>query len=113
MSTKIRVRNSPIEPLVWLSSRASTPRRRRVFCGGAGTLEAMATAVGPLRCLLIGDPRVHRGVEEVDDQVDEHELKGEDQHQPLDDGVITGVDRLDEEPAEAGEVEDRLDDDGA
>src|SRR5690606_23952755 len=108
------VRNRPMAPLRWRSRRANALLRLRVRgTAPAGTGAAALPPEGATGTSAIADPRVDGGVEHVDDQVDEHELDGEHQQQPLDHGVVAGVDRLDQQPAETVEVEHRLDDDGA
>src|SRR5690625_1951227 len=92
------VSTSPTAPPRCLSRRRSTPAGRRLAVGGSWVVTS-----------LIADPRVDDRVQEVDEQVDDDELQREDEHQALHRGVIAGFDRLDEQPAEAVEVEHRFD----
>src|ERR1700761_9545687 len=58
-------------------------------------------------------PRIEDGVEQVDDEVHQHEASGNQQHHALQDDEVAGIDRADQEPADARQSEDRLHDAGA
>src|SRR5262245_22651459 len=69
--------------------------------GAAGSSSGMA------------DPRVEHGVQDVDQEVDEHVADGDDRHQALQGDVLAGLDRLVQQRADAGQREDHPDDPGA
>ena len=53
------------------------------------------------------DPRVEQRVDDVDEQVDEDVADRGDEHHSLDERVVPLLDRVDRQPAEAGDPEDR------
>src|SRR5690625_161697 len=57
---------------------------------------------------VIAHPGVEEAVGQVDQQVDQHEQEREHQDRALDDGEVAGVDRLDDEAADAGPGEHDL-----
>ena len=59
------------------------------------------------------DARVQHGVGDVDQQVDQHVGRRGDQHHALHERVVAREDGLHDQPAEAGQHEDLLGDDGA
>src|SRR5579883_1769484 len=61
----------------------------------------------------MANPGVEHGIEHVDHEIDEHEGDRDKEHRALQDDEVAGVDRFDDEPAETGQREDGLDDDGA
>src|SRR5580698_6354801 len=87
----------------------SGPNRRARQTGAA-------TATSSLRAsssVAMADPRIEHGVEQVDDEVHDDEAGGDQQHGALQNNQIARVDRADQEPPDARQSEDRLDDDGA
>src|SRR2546428_2417270 len=58
----------------------------------------------------IAHARVEDAVQHVDEQVGEDHDDGDEHHEVLDDGIIAPENRLDQEPGDAGQVEDRLGD---
>src|SRR5438046_1492141 len=62
---------------------------------------------------VVADPRIQHHVDHVDHEVDEDEDRREEQHQGLDERVVAVRDRVDEQLADAVEVEDLLGDDEA
>src|SRR5690242_16655317 len=85
---------------------AAIIRRRRegvsgdVALSGSGTTDISASP-GP-------DPWIEPGVGGVDDEVREDEDRGDEQHQSLNQRVVVVGDGVDEQLAEAVEVEDLL-----
>src|SRR6266498_3760932 len=65
------------------------------------------------RHLAVPDARVEHRVEEIHDEVHQHDDGHDHQVDALDDGVIALVDRVEEEPPHARQLEDGLDDHGA
>ena len=59
------------------------------------------------------DARVERRVEQIDEEVHEHDNDGDEHHQVLHDRVVAPADRLDQEARDAGNVEHGLGDDQA
>src|SRR5206468_3987153 len=61
----------------------------------------------------ISHPWVESGVEQIDEEVDQHEADGDDDHHALDDEEVLLEDRRPEQGPQPGQREDRLDDEGA
>src|SRR5262249_47696411 len=61
----------------------------------------------------ISHPWVESGVEQIDEEVDQHEADGDDDHHALDDEEVLLEDGRAEERPQPGQREDRLDDEGA
>src|SRR5690606_24390318 len=59
----------------------------------------------------VADAGIEEGIGDVDRQIDEDVDQREQQDHPLDDGIVALQHRVDDEPAEAGDVEDGLGDD--
>ncbi len=83
--------------------RSSRRRRARGESVGGGVLDVAHDGAPD-----DPDPRVQQRVEEVDHQVDDDVAGGRDEHDALDQRVVTLVDGVDRQPAEAGDDEDRL-----
>src|SRR5438876_1129928 len=84
------------------ASQNTLPSRRRQGIGAiAGSTAASNTAMA--------DPRIEHGVEQVHDEVQQHEADRDQQHDALQDDEVARVDRADQQPADAGQGEDRLD----
>ena len=60
------------------------------------------------RRIVSSESWIEHRIEHVDQKVDEDVGKGEQQDQPLDDGIVAREDRFHDQPAQAGQVEDRL-----
>src|ERR687898_72277 len=102
------------------------PRRARRGASGAGPSTAATRSTGS--SVAVGtsggstgaagsgsgmaDPRGEPGVEDVDEEVDEHVAHRDDRHQALQGDVLTRVDRLEQQRADAWQREDDLDDHG-
>src|SRR5229473_8153531 len=95
---------SPISTIQATAARNSAPTRRRWRAGetSAGSPSISSTAMA--------DPRIEHGVEHVDDEVHRHEANGDEQDHALQDDEVAGVDRADQQAADAGQREDGLDD---
>ena len=87
------------------AERIGLAERRRCGRDGLGGHRVMEPA-------SLADPRVEEPVGQVDDEVHEHVQHGNDQGEALDDHVVAAGDRLVDRPADAGQVEDRLGEDG-
>src|SRR5712692_1883895 len=61
---------------------------------------------------VIADARVENGVEEIDDEVDEHEGRGDEEHAALDERIVARLDGAHHHGAEPRPGEDRLRQDG-
>src|SRR6266550_1160874 len=79
-------------------------RRRRRGATAASSAASSAT---------MADPRIEHGVEHVDREIQHHEAHGDEQHDALQDDEVARIDGADQQPADAGQGEDRLDDDRA
>src|SRR6266850_1866316 len=73
---------------------------------------ATATAPRLVATLLIADARVEDRVEQVHDQVHHHEGSGDQQHAPLHQRIVAGLDRAHHHGAEPGPGEHGLGEDG-
>src|SRR5713226_1637139 len=80
--------------------------RRRRRRGATAASSAASSAA-------MADPRVEHGIEHVDREIQQHEADGDEQHHALQDDEVARIDGADQQPADAGQGEDRLDDDGA
>src|SRR5260370_39443321 len=78
-------------------------RRRRRRGATAASSEASSAAMA--------DPRAEHGIEHVDRETQQHEPHGNEQHDALQADEIARIDGADQQPANAGQGEDRLDDD--
>src|SRR5688572_32856715 len=85
------------------TNRAPTRRWRR-------TAETTAVSPPSISSTAMADPRIEHGVEHVDDEVHDHEARGHEQHHALQDDEVAGVDGADQEPADARQGKDGLDD---
>src|SRR6266545_7420857 len=88
-----------------LPTRSAAKRQERVRL--AARLPFMAYPVHR-GSLVIADPRVDDGVEDVHEQVDDHDHGAAEEHGRLDDREVAEGDAFVEEPADAGPREDRL-----
>src|SRR5699024_7674291 len=88
----------------------------------ASTARSGTSSAGATKCSLpgrasglgdIADPRVEKGVQDVDDQVRDHEYCHQQRHDRDDLGVLAGTDGIPQVEADPGDVEDGLRDDGA
>src|SRR5690348_15757462 len=78
------------------------PRRRRTGVSSSiGSVAAVSSAA-------MADARVEYGVEQVDQEVDQDEADGDEQHAALEDDEIPQIDRFHQQPADAGQREDRF-----
>src|SRR5262245_25552961 len=84
----------------------------------SSTSRSSVVSISPTRAVSGGrsgtaDPRVEHGVQEVDEEVDEHEQDGDHEDVALQLDVLTGEDRLADLLAHPRDPEDDLDDDRA
>ena len=56
----------------------------------------------------VADPRIEEGVADVDQQIDQHVADREHQHDALDHRIVAAQDRIDGQPADAGNGEHGL-----
>src|SRR4029079_5012127 len=75
-----------------------------------GTGADTASSARSSSSVAMTDPGVEHGIEQVDDEIHNDEARSHQQHPPLQDDEIAGEDRADQEPADTGKCEDRLDD---
>src|SRR6185437_1424560 len=98
------------------SSPAGTWRERdwrsRPRARGAETARPGAAAATSLAGIVIPDPWVNCGVQQVGEQADDHHEHGEHDDDAFEYGEVAGLDRLEELLADAGQAEDLLHDDG-
>src|SRR5688572_536404 len=91
--------SSTSPPMIAVGWRRSASRKlRQVGETGFGMSSAAAD-------MLVADARVEEHVAQVHREIDQHVCGGEDQHHALDDRVVAPEDRVDREPADAGERE--------
>src|SRR5882724_10134430 len=101
------------------STRPTTVARRRTRRDSHnGPRRALSAGRGSARTLtgpgsLVSDPRIEDDVRQVDGEVHQHVNARDTQHHALDDGVVAAQHGRDDQPAEPGNVEDLLHDDGA
>src|SRR3954471_12843552 len=50
----------------------------------------------PRSSVAMADPRIEHGIEHVDDEIHEHETRGDEQHDALQDDEIAGIERADQ-----------------
>src|SRR5215210_1117585 len=93
--------------IVSSSDSVRVPRRR---CGSAATPASSSGAV--VSGAAMAHARVEDRVEQVRDEVGEHDDDREDEHDALDHGDVAVADRLQELLPDAGQGEDLLDDHG-
>src|SRR6267142_7115054 len=97
-----RIKTPPAAP----SGFFHTQRARTVHvpaCGRAPTWTAISAGL-----TAIADPRVEDAVQHVHEEVGQNHDDGDEHDEVLDDGVVAPEDRLDQEPRDAGQVEDGL-----
>src|SRR5881409_2222672 len=98
---------------IWIQTSAYHGRVR----GGRGTATATAAPTEDVgraaRWLSISDARVQKRIREIDEEVEAHDHRRDDQVHRLDDRIVQLVERLEEEQADTRQSEDRLDDDRA
>src|SRR2546426_427913 len=83
----------------------SARRSRAPPSRAGGARPGTATARDATPGSVIADPRIQGRVEDVDDQVHEHEADGEEHHRALHHGVVALVDTVQEHPAQPGQTE--------
>ncbi len=66
-----------------------------------------ATAAVRRRAISVPDPRIEQRVAQVDQQVDQHVDRREQQDHALDDRIVAPQDRIDRQPADAGNARTR------
>src|SRR5262245_55484376 len=112
------------------ASQNATPRWRRrpraqrglpgvePIAGGSRSSDGSSSTPSPTTrsaasssgCSAMADPRVEQHVQEVDDDVDHDEGDGDDQRAALHHHQVALEDRVDQQPAHAGQREQGLDD---
>src|SRR5262249_9137492 len=106
-ATKTRRMSAPAITLRLPRSRRS--QRGRVEGAAAGAAGTRTSTVAS----VIPDARVDERVEEIHAEVDEHVGGGGNEDHALHHGIVTPENGRDDEPPQAGDVEDDLGDDGA
>src|SRR6266702_6276608 len=91
-----------IQPIAIQNSRPSRRPRRAGACPTPSSMLSSSVAMT--------DPRIESGVEHIDDEVDQHEARTDQQHHALQDDEIAGVDRADQQPADTRQRKNRLHD---
>src|SRR5215510_15252315 len=81
------------------SSRIAASSHGRAGVAAKGTSDASA----------MRDSRIQHGIEEVGDEVHGHEHNGDQEEGALRHGIVAGGNGVDQQFAEAGPAEDRLD----
>src|SRR5229473_3103479 len=95
------------------ASAARVAESAPVLSATAGCATSSLTVLSALgiMCLAIANRRVDHGVEHVDHQIDQDELKREKQDLGLDDRIVAHVHGVDQQATHAGPVEHHFDDD--
>src|SRR5579862_7670607 len=75
--------------------------RSKTSCSSATSAGSSLSRTPRAEGLSIANPRVEIGVQDVDEEIDEHEDGGDHQDHPLDHGVVTLVDRVEHQLADA------------
>src|SRR5882672_1290641 len=105
-SAKIATANtSTIHPM---AAQNSGPSLRPRFTGWARISSSSASS-----SVAMADPGVEDGVEQIDDEVHDHEARGDQKHHALQNDEIARRNRADQEPADSRQREDCLDNDSA
>src|SRR5215213_10456846 len=86
------------------AAQNSGPNRRARLTGVIATSSLMLSS-----SVAMTYPWVKHRVEHVDNEVHQHETTGDEQHHPLENNEVPGVDCPDEQPTEARQCENRLD----
>src|ERR1043166_4487904 len=102
-----RIATANIKIIQPIAIQNSSPNRRPRFAGCAATPSSMVSS-----SVAMTNPGIEDGVEQIDDEVHDHEAGGNDQHHPLQDDEIAGIDRANQQPADPRQREDRLHDNG-
>src|SRR6516165_4906 len=72
------------------SQNIRRPRRAGVAATGSTSTSSAAMA----------DPRIENAIEHVDNEIHQYERRCDEQHDPLHDHKVAGVDRADQQPAD-------------
>src|SRR5215212_5855880 len=99
---------APARQLPALTRAAPPPRPTTA----SGSVSATASEAAPSSGSTLSDARVEDAVHDIHQQVDEDVHQRDDQHDTLNQRVVAPSDRLNQEAADAGDVEDLLGDDG-
>src|SRR6185437_732513 len=86
----------------------SVPSRRVRLTG----LTTMASSISS-SSVAMADPGIENGVEQIDHEIHQHVAASHEQHHALQDDEVAGVDRAQQQPADAGQREHGFDDHGA
>src|SRR4051812_22108309 len=110
-------------PTIALRSLRSRRRRRNSEDCSRADVSVKSTAVDvpetplaastPSIVLAIANPRIEEGVNNIDDQVGQHEDDRNQEDDSLHDRVVTVKDGANQDAPDTANGEDRLDDDGA
>src|SRR5712675_1632178 len=105
-SAKIATANtSTTQPI---AAQNSGPSRRPRFAGCAWIPSSSVSS-----SVAMTNPGVENGVEQIDDEVHDDEAGSDQKHHALQDDEVARTDRTDQKPADSGQREHRLDNDGA
>src|SRR6476646_10322627 len=107
-STGARIATANIEIIQPIAIQNSSPNRRRRFAGCAVTPSSMVSS-----SVAMTNPGIEDGVEQIDDEVHDHEAGGNQQHHPLQDDEIARVDGTDQQPTDSRQGKNRFHDDSA
>src|SRR4051794_27876228 len=104
-STGARIATVNMKIIQPVAIQNSSPNRRPRFAGCAATPSSMVNS-----SVAMTNPGIEDGVEQIDDEVHDHEAGGDDQYHPLQDDEIAGIDRANQQPTDPRQREDRLHD---
>src|SRR3954463_9351624 len=104
-STVAKIARAKTKMIQTVAAQNSTPRRLPFFAGAETASSARSSS-----SVAMTDPGVENGVEQVDDEIHDDEARGHQQHHALQDDEIAREDRADQQPADARQRKDRLDD---
>src|SRR5450631_4684170 len=93
------------KPIQAIAAQNSGPGWRLRPIGATATSSSR-----PSSSVAMADPGIEDGVEQVDNEVHQHEAGGDEQHHPLQNDQIPCVDRADQKPADPRQCKNRFHD---
>src|SRR4051812_7282114 len=93
-STSARIATANTNIIQPIAIQNSGPSRRPRRAGKAVTSSLMVSS-----SVAMADPGIENGVQQVDNEIYQHEAGGHQQHHALQDDEVAGVDRADQKPA--------------
>src|SRR6185312_5983169 len=107
-STGARIATVNMKIIQPVAIQNSSPNRRPRFAGRAVTPSSMVSS-----SVAMTNPGIEDGVEQIDDEVHDHEASGDNQHHTLQDDEVAGVDGTDQQTADSRQGKNRFHNDSA